>query len=130
MKIKSRKELKDALSTSFIEFSIKENLVDNFIVVYDLPCWIVSLFLWKFGIAAITLGRLIFFFDDFNTKQEDILIHELVHVRQYKKYTWIGFLLKYFYEWLYKGYMMVSFEREAYKIQRIYVDYLREKGEL
>lgn len=133
MRIKSNKKLGATISLSFSTFYyifVGENKLNNWcFILWDFPQWIISIFYHRYGIAAITLGRLILFFDDLNDKNEDLLIHEYVHIKQYKKYTWIVFWLIYLYEYMVKGYVMVSFEREAYKVQSAFVDFKRKRGE-
>lgn len=131
MRIKSNRELSTVVSfsNSYHLFRTENNLLHWCVVLFELPQWIISIFYHRYGIAAITLGRLILFFDDLDDKNEDLLIHEYVHIKQYKKYTWIVFWLIYLYEYMVKGYVMVSFEREAYRIQREFVDFKRKRGE-
>lgn len=53
------------------------------------------------------------------TSREDFLRnkrwlrHELCHVRQYEQEGYFGFLIKYVWEWMRKGYDQISFEVEA-----------------
>ena len=93
----------------------------KFTIYYDLPQWVVNIMLWRFGIGAITLGRWIFYFDGKIEKDNDyaesMIMHELVHIQQYKKYTWIGFWTIYLWNFVTKGYMNVPFEKEAYAIE-------------
>ena len=45
------------------------------------------------GAAAITLGRLVIVRRGQNSPA--LLLHELVHVRQYQRHGWVGFLARY-----------------------------------
>jgi hypothetical protein len=41
--------------------------------------------------------------------------HESIHWKQQKRYWYIGFYFIYFFEWIFKGYDNISFEKEAYE---------------
>jgi hypothetical protein len=45
------------------------------------------------------------------------LCHELIHVKQYKKYGVLGFICRYFWEYLKHGYEMNKFELEAWALE-------------
>lgn len=64
---------------------------------------------------GITLGPLIVQRD---LNRTDVVVHEMVHVSQYYRSLIIGFLVKYFYELSTKGYRNISYEVEAYEVQR------------
>jgi hypothetical protein len=72
------------------------------------------------GVIAITLGRTIRvrldYIDDLN------MTHELIHVRQYAKYGFIGFMLRYAWGWLSHGlsYRRNPMEVEAYELSEQY----------
>lgn len=54
-----------------------------------------------------------------NTSKQEFLndtswvCHELKHVEQYRRYGFAGFLSRYFFEWVKKGYYNNRFESEA-----------------
>lgn len=54
-----------------------------------------------------------------NTSKEDFLsdkqwlCHELKHIQQYKQHGFAGFIAKYLFEWMRKGYYNNRFEVEA-----------------
>lgn len=57
--------------------------------------------------------------------REDDVVHEFIHIEQWKELWYIGFMLWYLFEWLArcmtynldckKAYRNISFEREAYQ---------------
>jgi ABC-type cobalamin transport system permease subunit len=66
--------------------------------------------------AAIVIGRTIYIYGvtDKDFRQDmGWLRHEVCHVRQYQRYTIIGFIILYLFECLRKGYYNNRFEREA-----------------
>ena len=48
---------------------------------------------------------------------ESTIVHEKVHIRQYKRLTWFGFYVKYFYYQFKYGYSENPMEVEAFRIQ-------------
>lgn len=80
----------------------------------------------KLGAEAVTIGKHIFY-ENFNPRAA-LRRHEEKHVEQYKEYGLLGFLIKYFIEYL-KGrikgldhwgaYREISFEKEAREAERI-----------
>lgn len=70
----------------------------------------------KAGKVAIVFGNTIHLH---NTSKQEFLsdtnwvCHELKHVEQYRRYGFAGFLCRYFFEWVRKGYSMNRFESEA-----------------
>ena len=50
-------------------------------------------------------------------KNEKWLKHELCHIRQYKQHGYFGFIIKYLWESLQKGYYNNKFEVEARKAE-------------
>jgi len=80
--------------------------------------WIARIAAWKLGSnsVAIVFGKTIYLHHisvkDF-LGNERLLKHELCHVRQYQQHGFIGFLLKYLWESLRKGYYNNKFEVEA-----------------
>lgn len=59
-----------------------------------------------------------------NTSKEDFmsdkqwLCHELKHVQQYQQHGFAGFIAKYLFEWIKKGYYNNRFEVEARKSEK------------
>ncbi|MEO6733945.1 MAG: DUF4157 domain-containing protein [Ferruginibacter sp.] len=70
----------------------------------------------KSNALAMVLGKTIHLH---NISKEDflhnkrLLRHELCHVRQYQQHGYLGFLIKYFWESIMKGYYNNKFEVEA-----------------
>jgi|SRR6478672_5374241 len=99
-------------STANIEFRIKEN------------SWIASIAAWKLGAesVAIVFGKTIHLA---NTSRSEFLSndswvkHELCHVRQYQQHGYLGFLCKYLWESIRKGYYLNKFEAEARAAENI-----------
>lgn len=66
--------------------------------------------------VAIVFGRTIYLH---NTSRNEFLndkkwvLHELKHVEQYQRYGFAGFLVRYVWEWMRKGYFNNRFEVEA-----------------
>lgn len=91
-------------------FSIKEN------------SWLARIAAWKLNTSsvAIVFGNTIHLW---NSSKEDFLQnkkwlkHELCHIRQYKQYGNLGFIIKYVWESLKKGYYNNKFEVEARKAE-------------
>ena len=112
--------LKQYLSKSskkFEAFVYSKDLVykpEKIKIVDNLPNFIRSFFSYNRGVTAITFGRFIFFFDEVT---ESIVVHELVHVKQYREIGFFKFLYRYVKEYYEKGYRWISFESEAYNIQ-------------
>lgn len=50
-----------------------------------------------------------------------ILEHDLTHYRQFLKYGFLGFYLKYFYEYIFIGYDKMPMEMHARKNETTYV---------
>lgn len=113
-------------SLNFKSFAVANQLLpdkpSSVKIVNKIPKFIRNFFLWNQGIGAITFGNTIFYFDEIS---EHIVIHELVHVKQYKELGMIGFLKKYLKEYKEKGYEQVSLEIEAYDIAG---EFMRRKG--
>lgn len=59
-----------------------------------------------------------------NTSREELmnnrewLCHELMHIKQYRRYGFTGFLVRYLFEWLKNGYYNNKFEVEARKNEK------------
>lgn len=110
----------------FKTFAVANNLIpdkpSSVKIVNEFPSFICNFFLWNQGITAITFGKTIFYFDELT---EHTVMHELVHIRQYKELGLIGFLKKYLKEYKDKGYAEVSLEKEAYAIAG---EFLKRQG--
>ncbi len=52
-------------------------------------------------------------------KNQRLVKHELCHVRQYQQHGYIGFLVKYLWESIRKGYYNNKFEVEARKAENV-----------
>jgi hypothetical protein len=86
------------------------------IIVSDRIC---DFFSWFFRVGGITLWPFIIVRKE--TSQKTIR-HEKIHIAQYNELLVIGFLLIYFFEWIYNifhydfksAYRMIRFEKEAY----------------
>lgn len=71
--------------------------------------------------VAIVFGKTIHLH---NTKREEFLhdknwvCHELKHVEQYQQNGFAGFIAKYLFEWMKKGYYNNKFEVEARKSEK------------
>lgn len=72
---------------------------------------------WLTGMSGITLGRYCFFQD---RPALDLVAHELVHVRQYRRYGVLGFLVRYVWQWIQYGghHDAMPLEQEAIAMQR------------
>ena len=84
-----------------------------------------KVFFVPFRISAIAIFPFIFIRKD---KKSDLKLinHERIHVRQQIELLFIGFILIYYIEMLFKGYRKISFEREAYANEGNF-EYLNEK---
>ena len=56
-------------------------------------------------------------------KNQRLVKHELCHVRQYQQHGYIGFLVKYLWESIRKGYYNNKFEVEARKAENENADF-------
>lgn len=74
------------------------------------------------SIVAITLYPFIF------TRSLDqvTINHERIHLRQQIELLVIMFYVLYFFEWMFKGYKGISFEKEAYKNEEN-LNYLKQR---
>mgnify|MGYP005842456161 CR=1 FL=1 len=75
------------------------------------------------GKTAVTHGNYIFYREDFsedNMKYYDLLLHELVHVEQYRKFGKGLFYILYGFQYLNSGlsYHGIELEREAFECHR------------
>jgi len=80
--------------------------------------FIARLAAWKLKTTsvAIVFGNTIYLWNV--TKQQFLkndrwVLHELEHIRQYRKLGFLSFLFSYLYEWVRKGYYHNRFEEEA-----------------
>lgn len=91
-------------------FTIKENSF-----VARIAAWTLNA-----SSVAIVFGSTIHLWnsskEDF-LKNERWLKHELCHIRQYKQHGYMGFIVKYLWESLRKGYYNNKFEVEARKAE-------------
>ena len=85
---------------------------------------------WLFGIKMKIGGLAILpfvFVPDEEYKNNVYLVnHERIHLRQQAELLFIGFTIIYFIELYRKGYMGISFEKEAYSNQ-YNLNYLKER---
>lgn len=99
-------------------------------------------FLFKLPILkeyeAIVLGTFCFFKEDKNNsiEQKSIIVHELVHQEQMKKFGLFGFYLIYIHDYLInlikyknheKAYYNIPFEMEAYRVQEEYISKVKNE---
>jgi hypothetical protein len=87
-------------------FNIKEN------------SWLAKIAAKKLGTnkVAMVLGNTIHLFNSTKTEflqDEKWVKHECCHIRQFKKHGYVGFIVKYLWESLRKGYHNNCFEVEA-----------------
>ena len=84
--------------------------------------WLLKTFFPR-GINGFTFGRFIVVRE---SPSAQLISHELIHVKQYRRWGVIGFLLCYYIQMLWflanlrdinKAYRMISFEKEAYNGQ-------------
>lgn len=77
-----------------------------------MPKWLVIFFPKKF--AAITISKnTALYRNSQSLDRTDLRVHEEVHMDQYKKYTWIGFVVLYTYYSIKYGYWNNPLEIEA-----------------
>ena len=91
-------------------FTIKEN------------SWVAKIAAWKLksSSVAIVFGSSIHLWNSSKAaflQNKKWLKHELCHIRQYKQHGYFGFLIKYLWESLRKGYYNNKFEVEARKAE-------------
>lgn len=84
-----------------------------------------KIFFVPFRISAIAIFPFIFIRKE---KRNDLKLinHERIHIRQQIELLFVGFILIYYIEMLFRGYRKISFEREAYS-NEANLEYLREK---
>lgn len=77
-----------------------------------MPKWLVMFFPKKF--SAITISKnTALYRNSQSLSRTDLRIHEEVHMDQYKRYTWIGFIVLYSYYSIKYGYWNNPLEIEA-----------------
>ena len=77
-----------------------------------MPLWLTLFFPKKFN--AITISKKTAWYRDQKTlDRQDVRIHEEVHMDQYERYTWIGFILLYSFYSIKYGYWNNPLEIEA-----------------
>ena len=69
--------------------------------------------------AAINLFSVIFARKEYEPLSQNTIRHELIHTTQMREWLYIGFYLIYIIEWIFKGYQNISFEKEAYKFEKL-----------
>jgi hypothetical protein len=94
------------------EFNIKEN------------SWMAKIAAKKLRASsvAMVLGKTIHLHNTSKAeflKDEKWVKHELCHIKQFKQYGWINFIVKYLWESLRKGYYNNRFEVEARKSEEL-----------
>ncbi len=84
-----------------------------------------KVFFVPFRISGIAIFPFIFIRKE---KRSDLKLinHERIHIRQQIELLFVGFIVIYYLEMLFKGYRNISFEREAY-INESNLDYLKKK---
>lgn len=68
--------------------------------------------------SAITLGPVGVFVNPERINSKVIINHERIHWEQQRKHWYLFFYLRYFVEWIFKGYRNISYEKEAYANER------------
>ena len=81
--------------------------------------------------TAMNLFGILFIREDKWSKYDEemraiILNHEKIHTKQQIELLFIEFFIVYFFEWIFKGYRNISFEKEAYEHEEDF-DYLRKR---
>ena len=66
------------------------------------------------GFRAMSLFGLIFARNSAKPLGGYTINHEAIHFEQQKEWLFIGFFILYLVEFIFKGYMNISFEKEAY----------------
>lgn len=94
-----------------------KKLVDNKVIIKE-NSWLAKIAAFKLSShsVAMVLGKTIHLY---NTTKEDFLQnekwvkHELCHIQQFRQHGYIGFIAKYLWESLRKGYYNNRFEVDA-----------------
>jgi hypothetical protein len=79
-----------------------------------------------FRISAIAIFPFIFIRKERRDDQK-LINHERIHIRQQIELLFVGFILIYYIEMLFKGYRNISFEKEAYE-NETNLNYLKGKS--
>lgn len=83
----------------------------------------------KLNVMGTTIGNNIFYAQSAEDTPDWLRVHEMVHVAQYRKYTTVGFLIVYGYQYLkerlkgnshWVSYMNIPFEIEAHRVEKEY----------
>jgi|FaiFalDrversion2_1042247.scaffolds.fasta_scaffold37345_1 hypothetical protein len=102
------------------------------VVVGGPVCWLVRAVLQK---SAMTVGPFVFL----GSRRRDpddpdflaLLAHEIKHVEQFRRYGYVGFLLKYWWDLARHGFrysQKLPLEAEAYELERRFRSWLAAKG--
>lgn len=78
------------------------------------------------GFSAINLCGVVFARRECKPLSDSTINHEAIHTAQQREWLYIGFFILYFFEWIFKGYRGISFEKEAYQYQGV-ESYLRDR---
>jgi len=98
--------------------TISCNLLENHHINIKENSWLAKMAAIKLGTKAVAmvLGKTIHLHNttkaDF-LKDERWLKHELCHIKQFKEHGYVGFIIKYIWESIRKGYYNNRFEVEA-----------------
>ncbi len=98
--------------------TISSNLLENHQINIKENSWLAKMAAIKLGTKAVAmvLGKTIHLHNttkaDF-LKDERWLKHELCHIKQFKEHGYVGFIIKYIWESIRKGYYNNRFEVEA-----------------
>ncbi|MEG2122063.1 MAG: hypothetical protein RRZ64_08415 [Rikenellaceae bacterium] len=71
------------------------------------------------GFSAINLCGVVFARRDCRPLSQTTITHESIHTCQQQEWLYVGFFVLYFFEWIFKGYRNISFEKEAYQYQHL-----------
>ncbi|WP_372772086.1 hypothetical protein [Mangrovibacterium sp.] len=82
------------------------------------PGMVVFPFKFSKRFSAITLGPVGVFVNPERINSRIIINHERIHWEQQRKHWYLFFYLRYFVEWIFKGYRNISYELEAYANER------------
>lgn len=66
------------------------------------------------GFRAMSFCGIIFARTSSKPLSKETINHESIHLAQQKEWLFVGFFLLYLIEFIFKGYMNISFEKEAY----------------
>lgn len=79
------------------------------------------------GFSAINLFGVVFARRESKPLSKTTINHEAIHTAQQREWLYVFFFVLYFFEWIFKGYRGISFEKEAYEYQRSYAYLKRRK---